>query len=289
MLTCPRISNFKTLIAVVLFTGLCFKSHAQTPKVSFPKKQTATDPKDDSEQGKGSEFRMSARRPANDAKANTTENAFPPGTVNLGVLDESIGASLPANLKPLAKEGAMAMVGRDFTKAKAVYEKMVAALPNNEFARANLGMAEYRLKDYPAAREQFNSAVRINPKIAQNWLNLGLVHFREGSLEMAISSLTRSIALEPENAKAHLYLGVVVGQYGWADAAEKELQRSIHLDATVADAHFNLALLYLRKTPVTVELARRHYYTAIDLGAKPDPAMENEIKAAALEASKSTK
>jgi hypothetical protein len=49
------------------------------------------------------------------------------------------------------------------------------------------------------------------------------------------------------------------------------------LDPGYADANFNLAVLYLGRTPPLIELARRHYQRAIDLGAKHDPAIEKII------------
>ncbi len=283
--------------------GLCLpvlQGLAQTPKVTFPnkKKETTTEER---EAATNSIYRMSARPkkeveptlPDKVAKARPVPQPgpkpeFPPGAVSLGVVDVDSGASLPDNLKPFAKEGAIAMAGGDFEKARASYERMVALAPNNELARANLGMAEYRLQNYPAAREQFSSAVRINPKVAQNWVTLGLVHYREGNLELAISSLTHGISLNQEDARAHQYLAVVVSDYGWPDAAVKELQRAIQLDPSYTDAHFNLAVQYLKQSPPAFELARRHYYTAIDLGAKPDPRIEKEIKAAEMKASQST-
>ena len=45
-----------------------------------------------------------------------------------------------------------------------------------------------------------------------------------------------------------------------------------------ADAHFNLALLYLERTPPPIEMARRHYFFAIDLGAPRDEEIEKRLK-----------
>jgi hypothetical protein len=64
-------------------------------------------------------------------------------------------------------------------------------------------------------------------------------------------------------------------------AAEEELRRSLEIEPDDAGAHFNLAVFYLRRKPVAVELARRHYYRALDLGFEPDPALEESLKDAA--------
>ena len=44
-----------------------------------------------------------------------------------------------------------------------------------------------------------------------------------------------------------------------------------------AEAHFNLAVFYLQRTPPAVELARRHYQQALNLGAAPDPQVEKSL------------
>ncbi|MEM9016616.1 MAG: hypothetical protein AAGC68_06355, partial [Verrucomicrobiota bacterium] len=51
-------------------------------------------------------------------------------------------------------------------------------------------------------------------------------------------------------------------------------QRAIQTDPSLADAHFNLALTYLDNDPPRIELAKRHYYAAIDLGIPMDPEVE---------------
>jgi Flp pilus assembly protein TadD len=72
---------------------------------------------------------------------------------------------------------------------------------------------------------------------------------------------------------------VTVGKKGWYSAAEDEMRKAIELQPDYAEAHFNLAVFYLQRNPPAVELARRHYQKARDLGAAPDPDVEKRLNA----------
>ena len=84
---------------------------------------------------------------------------------------------------------------------------------------------------------------------------------------------------DPRNPRARNYLGVVVGRKGWIDGAQVELRRAVEIDPNYSDAHYNLAVFYLEARPPSTELARRHYFRAIELGADPDPEIELSLKA----------
>lgn len=204
-------------------------------------------------------------------------NANPTGMA-LGVLDKSVDdQGLPAELEEVSKEGALASADQDWNRAAAAYEKMIQLAPRNALAYANLGIVEYRRKNFEAARTALRRSLQLNPAISQNWLTLGLVYHQEQSYELAIASLARALHQDPKDPRAHLYMAVVIHDYGWGSAAETELHRAIEIDPNYADAHFNLALMYLEKDPPAVELARRHYYVAKDLGAPPDAEVEKRI------------
>ena len=178
----------------------------------------------------------------------------------------------------LAKEGALASASKDWAKARDAYSRMVKAAPDNALALSSLGIVEYRLKDYKNATNHLEQSVKINPTISQNWLTLGLSYYFLKQFNLAISALTRAKHEDPKDPRTCLYLAVVIRDYGWGRAAETELMRAIALDPDYADAHFNLALLYLERTPPPIEMARRHYFFAIDLGAPRDEEIEKRLK-----------
>jgi len=162
--------------------------------------------------------------------------------------------------------------------ARARLEKILETEPDNAMALLDLGSLEYRARHFEEAEKWLKRATRLKPDSAAAWLALGVVACESGKLDAALAALSQAVLLEPRNAKAHSYLGVTVGRKGWLDGAEAELQRALELDETLAEAHFNLAVVYLQENPPMVELARRHYHRARDLGAAPDSLVENQLK-----------
>jgi len=102
---------------------------------------------------------------------------------------------------------------------------------------------------------------------------------RRGKLDESLAALSQAIVLEPKNPRAHSALAVTLAAKNWLSGAEDELQRALELDPDDAESHFNLALLCLQRTPPAVELARRHYQKARELGAEADFQIEAQLDA----------
>ena len=135
----------------------------------------------------------------------------------------------------------------------------------------NLGIIAYRKKAFAEAERLLAHAVRRDPESAQAWMILGVVRQDQDKLDGALAALSQAVYLDPKNAKAHHYLGITIGRKGWYSGAEDEMRKAIELQPDDAEAHYNLAVFYLQRTPPAVELARRHYQKALDLGSAPDP------------------
>jgi Flp pilus assembly protein TadD len=138
----------------------------------------------------------------------------------------------------------------------------------------NLGLVEEKLGNETVAMEYLEKAVMKVPDSVPANTVLGLIYSRHGKLTEAMARLSLAVALAPRDAQVHNHLGVVLAQRGWRQAAEDEFRRAIELNPVYAEAHFNLALMYLERHPASVELARRHYISAIELGAAPDQQVE---------------
>lgn len=213
--------------------------------------------------------------PAQD-RSDAEGEAAPTG-VNVGIADPAKEGELPELTSGLSQRAAKAISEGDWVAARAAYREMVGIDPENALARANLGIVEFQLGELESARENLEAAVRAKPGLSNCWTTLGLLHYRRNELYLAVSTLTRAIHEDPENARARNYLAVAAREIGWTTAAELELLRSIELQPGYAEAHFNLALMYLDRRPPAVELARRHYRKAIDLGAAPDSLVEKQL------------
>ena len=199
-----------------------------------------------------------------------------PTGLQLGVVEEEAG-SLPPGTEKLAQEGALASADLDWPKAKEAYEKMLKIAPENALALSNLGAVEYRLGNVDVAEKLLIKATQASPSIAQNWTTLGLIYRQRGQSHLAVSALSRALHEDPGDPRVHNLLGVTIRDLGWVLGAETELQRAILLDPTYASAHYNLAVMYLDRSPPLIELARRHYYAALDYGERPNKHIEQRL------------
>jgi Tfp pilus assembly protein PilF len=185
---------------------------------------------------------------------------------------------MSADARKALDEGIEAFKKKDLETARVAFEKLLLLEPANLAALVNLGLVEYRLQHPDEAEKLLKKAVRIEPDAGTAWLTLGIVCYEQDKLDAALAALAQAALLEPKNAKVHNYLAATIGKKGWGSGAESELQKAIQLDADYADAHFNLAVFYLQRNPPAIELARRHYQKALDLGAPADPLVEKDLQ-----------
>jgi tetratricopeptide (TPR) repeat protein len=184
----------------------------------------------------------------------------------------------PSEAQKAENAGVKAFQKGDLEAARKDFEKLLQLAPDNLIGLMNLGAVEYRLKLYAAAEKHLKRVVRLQPETAAAWLTLGVLYCDQDKLDAALAALSQAVLLDPKNPRAHNYLGVTVGRKGWYSGAESELQRALELEPDFADAHFNLALFYLQRDPPAIELARRHYARALELGAPPDPLVEKSLE-----------
>lgn len=197
----------------------------------------------------------------------------------LRMADESNAPKISPEAKAAAEAGIKAFAKDDLEAARAQFQKLLKLAPGNLTGLVNLGSVEFRLNNLDEARTLLKKAVRINPDAGQAWIILGICEQRRGSLDESLAALSRAIVIEPKNPRAHSALAVTLAAKNWLSGAEDELQRALELNPDDAESHFNLALLYLQRTPPAIELARRHYQKARDLGAEADPQMEAQFDA----------
>ncbi len=185
--------------------------------------------------------------------------------------------TVPDEAQKIAARGLAAFQKGDLPAAKKDFEKVLQLAPGNAPTMINLGLIEYRQKHYAEAQTLLTKTVRIAPEAGLAWLILGAIEYDQDKLDAALAALAQAVLLEPKDARTHHYLGVTIGKKGWYSGAEDEMRKAIELAPDYAEAHFNLAVFYLQRVPPAVELARRHYQKAIDLGAAPDAQIEKQI------------
>jgi Flp pilus assembly protein TadD len=173
---------------------------------------------------------------------------------------------------------ALAEFGKnEIDAARKDFLKVLELAPGNLPTLINLGLLEYRAKKYEDAEKLLQRVVHSEPEAGLGWLILGVIYYDQNKLDAALAALAQAVYHEPKDARAHHYLGVTIGRKGWYLGAEDEMRKAIALAPDYPEAHFNLAVFYLQRTPPAVELARRHYQQALDLGAARDPAVEKSL------------
>jgi len=198
----------------------------------------------------------------------------PAGTANVS----SAVMNLPPELASLARQGKDEFDKGNYREAERVYEKVLTQAPNNLYTLSNLGVVYFRADKLKRAEEMFRKAIAIAPEDGFSHCTLGIVYYSQGKYDEAVTELTKALAINPKNATAHNYLGITASQKGWQEAAQKELETATALDPTYADAHFNLAVVFATQQPPNKEGARKCYKRATELGAEPDPALEQMIR-----------
>jgi tetratricopeptide (TPR) repeat protein len=187
---------------------------------------------------------------------------------------------IPQVAREAAAAGNAAFARKDYKEARQAYRVMLELAPDNLAGLVNLGMLEFAAGDFAAAKVALTRAVSLKLDSAPAWLTLGVMDMEQGHLDAALAELAQATLYDPGNARARNYFGVVMGRKGWMDGAQDELRKAVEIDPEFSDAHYNLAMSYLENDPPAIELARRHYYRAAELGAEPDPEVEKILKAA---------
>jgi len=190
------------------------------------------------------------------------------------------GKFIPEIAKEAAAEGAASFKRKDYERARKAYRKALDLAPDNLLALINLGVIEFYAGKNEDAEKILKRAVQLKLDTPPAWLTLGIIYMEQNRLDEALAALSQATLYDPRDARARNYLGVVIGRKGWLDGAQAELRKAVEIDPSYSDAHYNLAVFYLENKPPSTELARRHYYRAVELGAEPDPEIEKTLNAA---------
>jgi Flp pilus assembly protein TadD len=186
----------------------------------------------------------------------------------------SMKARLPDDMRETAQEAADLFKNQKYDESAAKYQSIIDKYPESLYAWSNLGVVRFQQGKFDEALKALQQAVKLSPTDAFSYSNLGIVYYQLNQFENAIDALNAAKALDPNDPKTHNYLGCACSQKGWSEVAEKEFRKAIELDPNFGDAHFNLALVYATQKPPLLELARREYNRALELGIAKDPRLE---------------
>ena len=187
-------------------------------------------------------------------------------------------ARLPDDMRETAQQAADLFKMNRYDEAAAKYQTIIDKYPESLYAWSNLGVVRFQQGELKEALKALQQAVKLNPSDAFSYQNLGIVYYQMNQFENAIDALNKAKALDPNDAKTRNYLGCACSQKGWQEVAEKEFRKAIEIDPNFGDAHFNLALVYATSKPPSLELARREYNRALELGIAKDERLEKLLK-----------
>lgn len=186
----------------------------------------------------------------------------------------------PRILAEAVAEGNRAFEAKDYATARRAYERVLSLDPQNQMGLVNLGLVEFYAGDSAKSEDLLKKAVRQRLETGPAWLTLGMIYMDQNRFPEALAALSQAALHDPDNPRVQNFLGVVIGREGWIYGAQQKLRRAVELDPAYADAHYNLAVFYLQEKPPATELAKRHYFKAIELGVEKDPSMEKLFQSA---------
>jgi Flp pilus assembly protein TadD len=167
---------------------------------------------------------------------------------------------------------------RPTNSSPAKYQTILNSYPDSLYALSNIAVVRFQQGNYQEAENHLRRAIQLAPQDAFSHSILGISLYQQGKYDEAVQMLSRAVALDPNDPKTRNYLGISASQKGWQEAAEQECRKAIELDPNYGDAHFNLAVIYATQRPPALELARRHYNRAVELGIPRDQQLESMLK-----------
>ncbi|MBI4028312.1 MAG: tetratricopeptide repeat protein [Verrucomicrobia bacterium] len=182
----------------------------------------------------------------------------------------SENARLATNARKLYQNG-------DIAGAGDCYEKILETDPRNFFALSDLAVVRFNQNRLEEAEATLRAVLSLDPYDGFSLSILGIILCRQKMYDEAAGLLRLAVAITPNHPEPHVYLGIFHLKKNHFHAAEQELLRAIQLNPNFAEAHFNLAVLFASQNPPSLELARKHYRTALKLGQTEDAEIERVI------------
>lgn len=191
---------------------------------------------------------------------------------------ETVGratAELNRDIRAFERTAEKSFLAGRLLPSRELYEMILEQNPGHTPALCKLGVVQLKLREADAAADAFRRAVEMNSGNPYAHRMLGYSLMLLGELPGAEQEIRRAAELAPTDAKSLMLLGTVCYRLGRAGEAETYFKATVSVDPTVSEAYFNLAVLCLRDK--RIDEARRHYQKALELGALPDPDLEEKL------------
>lgn len=184
----------------------------------------------------------------------------------------------PEAARRVAAEALKQYTQQQWNEAEKSFQEALRLDPQNVEYLNRLASVKTRLGKSAEASALLKESLQHQLENPTAWLLLGMNQLEEQQNEKAFASLVQAVLYDSKNAHAQNYLGIAAERNHWNDISEASLRKAVELAPNYADAQFNLAVYYLHLTPPLIEVARRHYQRALDLGTPRDPKIDEILK-----------
>jgi len=133
----------------------------------------------------------------------------------------------------------------DLESAAALWQRAVDLDPAMKDAHYNLGKAFSELKRLDEAENAYRHLLSLFPRDAQSLYNLGNLKFQQDDFKEAEDLLRRAIQAQPSWSDPWVNLGMAVSRQGRYTDAERCYCEALSLNPENAEAHWNRALTLL--------------------------------------------
>ncbi len=165
------------------------------------------------------------------------------------------------NADSLLAQAIAAQNAKDFARAAALYQQVIALAPARPEAYVNLGLMHQNSGRLETAEKLYREAIKVAPKLAVAHLNLGVVHVQRREEDAALGCFQQVLKLEPDRKDALLNLAGVYERTGKVESAAKALDRLVMLapaDITANMARANALFMLGRWKDAWSSYHRRH-------------------------------
>lgn len=130
-------------------------------------------------------------------------------------------------------------VKRDAVKARAAYEKYLAADPSSARAWRDLGWTYLSAegRDFKKAREAMRKALELQPNYKDALFAMGMIYELEGKHSAARVWFDGALALDPNYFEALKWRGIAAGELGDWRASARDFAAALKLDPMNADLY----------------------------------------------------
>ena len=113
-----------------------------------------------------------------------------------------------------------------------LWAEVVERSPDNLLARINLGSAYMVHREYERAKAEFEEVLALVPSYYRAYYNLGLLALRQSRTDEAAAAFQRAVHLNPRDADAQTNLGILALRAGDTRAAEAVFRIALEINPT---------------------------------------------------------